>query len=32
MSERQQRIALENQIEGYKEELKESFKQIVELK
>jgi hypothetical protein len=32
MNERQQRIALENQIDGFKDELKESFKTIVDLR
>ena len=32
MVERQKRIQLENELEGYKEELKESFKVIVELR
>jgi hypothetical protein len=32
MNERQDRIALETQIEGYKEELRDSFKIIVSLR
>lgn len=32
MNERQQRIQYENEIEGYKEELKESYKVILELR
>lgn len=32
VKERQQRIALENCVEGYKEELKESYRVIVELR